>query len=133
MPLCLGKLLSNSEATFNLENVNLLSNPNDNPQIGVAYKKTCMLLSSRVFFWKLFWIFIFLIIAKRSLVLNCNIQSIFSINSNLPLSFFWRLGRGIFFIDSLKLVVFIRKNKCMTQQIRICWICSLFHIKYNHW
>ena len=33
------KLLSNSYATFNLENVNLLSNPSVNPQNGVAYKK----------------------------------------------------------------------------------------------
>ena len=33
------KLLSNNEATFNLENVNLLSNPNVNPKNGVAYKK----------------------------------------------------------------------------------------------
>ena len=32
------KLLSNSYATLNLENVNLLSNPNINPQNGVANK-----------------------------------------------------------------------------------------------
>ena len=31
------KLLSNSRATFNLENVNLLSNPNVNLQNGLAY------------------------------------------------------------------------------------------------
>ena len=36
------KLLSNSKATFNLENVNLLNNPNVNPKNGVAYKKTCI-------------------------------------------------------------------------------------------
>ena len=35
------KLLSNSLATFNLENVNLLSNLNINPEDGVAYKKKC--------------------------------------------------------------------------------------------
>ena len=35
------KLLSNSSATFNLENVSLLSNPNFNSKNGVAYKKTC--------------------------------------------------------------------------------------------
>ena len=40
LPLCLWKLLSNSYATFNLENVNLLSDPNVNPENGVAYKKT---------------------------------------------------------------------------------------------
>ena len=34
------KLLSNSLATFNLENVNLLSNLNINPEDGVAYKKS---------------------------------------------------------------------------------------------
>ena len=33
------KLLSNSQATFNLENVNLLGNPNVNPKNRVAYKK----------------------------------------------------------------------------------------------
>ena len=33
------KLLSNSKETFNIENVNLLSNPNPNPKNGVAYKK----------------------------------------------------------------------------------------------
>ena len=33
------KLLSNYEATFNLENVNLLSNPNVNPKNRVAYEK----------------------------------------------------------------------------------------------
>ena len=32
------KLLSISEATFNLQNVNLLRNPNVNPQNGVGYK-----------------------------------------------------------------------------------------------
>ena len=32
------KLLSNFKATFNLENVNLLSNHNVNPKNGVAYK-----------------------------------------------------------------------------------------------
>ena len=32
-------LLSNSYATFNLENLNLLSNPNINSKNGVAYKK----------------------------------------------------------------------------------------------
>ena len=32
-------MLRNSQATFNLENVNLLSNPNVNPQNGVAYIK----------------------------------------------------------------------------------------------
>ena len=37
------KLLSNYLATFNLENVNLLSNPNVNLRNGVAYKKTCRL------------------------------------------------------------------------------------------
>ena len=34
------KLLSNSKATFNLENVNLLSNPNVNSSNGVAFKKS---------------------------------------------------------------------------------------------
>ena len=34
------EFLSNSEATFNFGNVNLLSNPNVNPhQNGIAYKK----------------------------------------------------------------------------------------------
>ena len=33
------KLLSSSKATFNLENVNLVSNPNVNLKNGVAYKK----------------------------------------------------------------------------------------------
>ena len=33
------KLLSNSQATFNLEHINLLSNPKVNPKNGVAYKK----------------------------------------------------------------------------------------------
>ena len=33
------KLLNNSKATFNLENVNLPSNPSANPQNGVAYIK----------------------------------------------------------------------------------------------
>ena len=33
------KLLSNSYATFNLETVTLLSNPNINPKNGVTYKK----------------------------------------------------------------------------------------------
>ena len=42
LKLKLSKLLSNSQATFNLENVNLLSNPNVNPKNGVAYKKTCV-------------------------------------------------------------------------------------------
>ena len=37
-------MLSNSKATFNLENVNLLRNPNVNPKNGVAYKKTCSAL-----------------------------------------------------------------------------------------
>ena len=32
-------MLSNSYRTFNLENVNLLSNPNINPKSGIAYKK----------------------------------------------------------------------------------------------
>ena len=32
-------LLSNSSAAVNLENVNLLSNPNLSPKNGVAYKK----------------------------------------------------------------------------------------------
>ena len=35
-PLCLRKLLRNSQATFNLEHVNLLSNLNGNPENGVA-------------------------------------------------------------------------------------------------
>ena len=34
-------LLSNSLQTFNLENVNLLSNLNINPKNGIAYKETC--------------------------------------------------------------------------------------------
>ena len=34
------KLLSNSSATFNLEDVSLLSNPNVKSQNGVAYKKS---------------------------------------------------------------------------------------------
>ena len=40
------KLLSNSKATVNLENVNSLSNPNVKPQNGVAYKKkrVCFLI-----------------------------------------------------------------------------------------
>ena len=37
----LQKFLSNSYAFFQLENLNFLSNPNVNPKIGVAYKKTC--------------------------------------------------------------------------------------------
>ena len=37
--LCQAYQLSNSWATFNLENVNLLSNPNVNPKNEVAYKK----------------------------------------------------------------------------------------------
>ena len=37
------KLLSNSAVTFNVENVNLLSNPNVKPENGVAYiKKMCL-------------------------------------------------------------------------------------------
>ena len=32
-------MLSNPQATFNLGNVNLLSNPNINPKDGVAYNK----------------------------------------------------------------------------------------------
>ena len=35
------KSLSNSQATFNLENVNFPSNPNVNSKNGVAYKKEC--------------------------------------------------------------------------------------------
>ena len=35
------ELLSNSFATFSLENVNLLSNPNVNPKNGIAYIKKC--------------------------------------------------------------------------------------------
>ena len=37
------KVLSNSYATFNIENVNMLGNPNINPMNGVAYIKTCTL------------------------------------------------------------------------------------------
>ena len=36
-------MLSNSAVTFNVENVNLLSNPNVKPENGVAYiKKMCL-------------------------------------------------------------------------------------------
>ena len=40
-PIKVEKLLSNSLAAFNLENVNLLSNLNINPKNRVVYKKTC--------------------------------------------------------------------------------------------
>ena len=40
-PIKVEKLLSNSLAPFNLENINLLSNLNINPKNGAAYKKTC--------------------------------------------------------------------------------------------
>ena len=53
------KLLSNSQATFNLENVNWLSNSNVNPKNGVAYKRknvyllllTNLLIHLRHYFW----------------------------------------------------------------------------------
>ena len=40
-PIKVENLLSNALVTFNLENVNLLSNLNINPKNGLAYKKTC--------------------------------------------------------------------------------------------
>ena len=43
------KLLSNYQATFNLEKVNLLSNPNVNPKNGVAYEKMCKSNNSQNF------------------------------------------------------------------------------------
>ena len=39
------KLLSNPKATFNLEKVNLLGNPNINPKNGVSCKKACSCVS----------------------------------------------------------------------------------------
>ena len=57
-------MLSNTEATFNLANVNLLSNPNVNPKNGVAYKKT----------YKLIWRTVKLLFSNKG-IYGANIKS----------------------------------------------------------